>query len=98
MSTTALSETTGQDVGPLEDMGPIDSIVIEFPHRRLPGEGLPILVDLVDRRIIRVLDLAFVRKELDGSVHRSGGPRTADGGLRRSVIGAARRRDLQAAA
>ncbi|MFI6847922.1 DUF6325 family protein [Kitasatospora sp. NBC_00085] len=32
------------------------------------GEGLPLLVDLVDRGIIRILDLIFVRKEPDGSV------------------------------
>jgi hypothetical protein len=34
----------------------------------MTGEGLPLLVDLVDRGIIRVLDLVFVKKELDGSV------------------------------
>ena len=35
----------------------------------MTGEGLPLLVDLVDRGIIRILDFAFVMKELDGSVH-----------------------------
>jgi hypothetical protein len=34
----------------------------------MTGEGLPLLVDLVDRGLIRILDLVFVRKELDGSV------------------------------
>jgi hypothetical protein len=34
----------------------------------MTGEGLPLLVDLVDRGIIRILDLLFVKKELDGSV------------------------------
>jgi hypothetical protein len=34
----------------------------------MTGEGLPLLVDLVDRGIIRLLDLTFVKKELDGSV------------------------------
>jgi hypothetical protein len=56
--------------GPLDEMGPIDYLVVEFPHRRMPGEGLPLFVDLVDRGLIRVLDLAFIRKELDGSVVR----------------------------
>jgi hypothetical protein len=51
-------------------MGPIDFLVVEFPHRRTPGEGLPLLVDLVDRGIIRILDLAFIRKEPDGTVRR----------------------------
>ncbi|MEU4169900.1 DUF6325 family protein [Streptomyces sp. NPDC026665] len=49
-------------------MGPIDYIVVEFPGNRMTGEGLPILVDLVDRGIIRILDLLFVRKDEDGSV------------------------------
>jgi hypothetical protein len=52
----------------LEDMGPIDYAVVEFPGSRMTGEGLPLLVDLVDRGIIRILDLVFVKKELDGSV------------------------------
>jgi hypothetical protein len=34
----------------------------------MTGEGLPLLVDLVDRGIIRILDLLFVKKEEDGSV------------------------------
>ncbi len=51
-----------------EEPGPIDYVVIEFPGSRNTGEGLPLLVDLVDRGIIRILDLIFVRKEQDGSV------------------------------
>ncbi|WP_425556145.1 DUF6325 family protein [Kitasatospora nipponensis] len=49
-------------------MGPIDYVVIEFPGSRMTGEGLPLLVDLVDRGIIRIIDLTFLKKELDGSV------------------------------
>ncbi|MFF1739824.1 DUF6325 family protein [Streptomyces mirabilis] len=49
-------------------MGPIDYIVVEFPGNRMTGEGLPLLVDLVDRGVIRILDLMFVRKEEDESV------------------------------
>ncbi|MFD9593463.1 DUF6325 family protein [Kitasatospora sp. NPDC059973] len=52
----------------LNETGPIDYIVVEFPGSRMTGEGLPLLVDLVDRGIIRILDLTFVRKETDGSV------------------------------
>ena len=50
------------------EMGPIDYLVIEFPGSRMTGEGMPILVDLVDRGLIRILDLVFVKKELDGAV------------------------------
>ncbi|MFD8722490.1 hypothetical protein EDD90_1747 [Streptomyces sp. Ag109_O5-1] len=52
----------------VEDMGPVDYLVIEFPGNRLTGEALPLLVDLADRRIVRILDLAFLRKDADGSV------------------------------
>jgi hypothetical protein len=52
----------------LDEMGPIDYLVVEFPGSRMTGEGFPLLVDLVDRGIIRVLDLLFVKRELDGSV------------------------------
>ena len=51
-----------------DEMGPVDYLVVEFPGSRMTGEGLPLLVDLVDRGIIRILDLQFVKKELDGSV------------------------------
>nr|WP_308407683.1 DUF6325 family protein [Streptomyces sp. RKAG337] len=50
------------------DLGPIDYLIIEFPNGDMGGEGLPLLVDLVDRGIIRIIDLSFVRKETDGSV------------------------------
>jgi len=53
----------------LDQMGPIDYIVVEFPGSKMTGEGFPLLVDLVDRGIIRLLDLLFVMKELDGTVH-----------------------------
>jgi len=52
----------------LDGMGPVDYLVVEFPGSRMTGEGLPILLDLVDRGIIRVLDLVFVKKEVDGLV------------------------------
>ena len=52
----------------LDELGPIDYLVVEFPGSRMTGKGLPMLVDLVDREIIRIIDLVFVKKELDGSV------------------------------
>ena len=52
----------------LDEMGPIDYIVVEFPGSKMNGEAFPHLIDLVDRGIVRILDLVFVTKELDGSV------------------------------
>jgi len=51
------------------EMGPIDFIVVEWPPDRQPnGEAFPHLLNLVDAGMIRVLDLAFVHKEDDGTV------------------------------
>ena len=52
----------------LDELGPIDFVVVEFPENKMTGEGLPILVDLVDRGIIRIIDLVFFTKAADGSV------------------------------
>ncbi|GAA2528445.1 DUF6325 family protein [Pilimelia columellifera] len=49
-------------------LGPIDYLVVEFPGSNMTGRGFPILMDLVERGIIRIIDLTFVRKEMDGSV------------------------------
>jgi hypothetical protein len=52
----------------IAEIGPIDYLVVGFPGSRMTGEGLPLLVDLVDRGIIRILDLVFIKKELDDSI------------------------------
>jgi Family of unknown function (DUF6325) len=53
----------------LEELGPIDYVVLEWPGRQPEaGEVQPLLLDLVDRGIIRILDVAFVAKDEDGSV------------------------------
>ncbi|MFE7275155.1 DUF6325 family protein [Streptomyces sp. NPDC057623] len=51
-----------------DEVGPIDYLVVEFPGNRMTGEGFPLLLDLVDRGLIRIMDLVFVRKDEDGSV------------------------------
>jgi hypothetical protein len=56
------------DLDDLDEMGPIDWIVVEFPGNKMTGKALPLLLDLVDRGLIRVLDLRFVRKDLDGTI------------------------------
>src|ERR1700745_912824 len=51
-----------------EQVGPLDVIVIGYPPGApATGEAVPILLDLVDRGIIRVIDARYVRKEADGT-------------------------------
>jgi hypothetical protein len=51
-----------------DEMGPIDIVVIGYPvGAPMTGDAVPMLLDLVDRKIIRVLDALFVVKEQDGT-------------------------------
>ena len=53
----------------LAEMGPIDYMVLEWAgDQPVTGEVMPLLLDLVDRDVIRILDLAFLVKADDGSV------------------------------
>ena len=49
-------------------LGPVSYLIVEFPGNKMTGDGLQELVDLTDRGIIRILDLVFVTRELDGSI------------------------------
>jgi hypothetical protein len=49
-------------------MGPISYLIVEFPGNKMTGEGFEILIDLVDRGLIRILDLTFVTRDEDGSL------------------------------
>jgi hypothetical protein len=48
--------------------GPIDFLAVKFPGNQFKGEILPALVDLIERDVIRLLDLVFVMKDEDGNV------------------------------
>jgi Family of unknown function (DUF6325) len=48
-------------------LGPVDYLVVEFPGSNFTGEILPELASLVDRGIVRVLDLVLIKKEQDGT-------------------------------
>src|SRR5918992_746720 len=50
------------------EVGPIDIVVIGYgADAPMTGEAAPLLVDLVERGIIRVLDVMFVTKNEDGT-------------------------------
>ena len=51
-----------------EDLGPIDIVVIAYPaDAPMTGDAVPLLLDLVERGIIRVLDVLFVMENEDGT-------------------------------
>jgi len=52
----------------LEEMGPVDYLLVEWNGRQPHGELAPHLIDLVDRGIVRILDLVFLAKDEDGTV------------------------------
>jgi hypothetical protein len=52
----------------LEEMGPIDYLLVEWQETRPHREIAPQLVDLVGRGLIRILDLVFLAKDEDGTV------------------------------
>jgi Family of unknown function (DUF6325) len=54
--------------GQITEVGPIDIVVIGYgPDAPMTGEAAPLLVELVERGIIRVLDVMFVTKKEDGT-------------------------------
>jgi hypothetical protein len=51
-----------------EELGPIDIVVIAYPAGSpMTGDAVPLLLDLINRGVIRVLDAMFVVKEEDGT-------------------------------
>jgi uncharacterized membrane protein len=51
----------------MEEIGPVDYAIIAFPGNRFQGEIAPAISELVDDGVIRVIDIAFVGKDEDGS-------------------------------
>lgn len=60
--------STHEDTG--DRLGPVELLVIEFPRGEVRAAGFATMTDLVDRGIIAVLDLEFVRRTEDGTVER----------------------------
>jgi len=52
----------------IDELGPVDYMVVEFPGSKFNGEMAPALVDLVDRDIIRILDILILKKDIEGTI------------------------------
>ncbi len=50
------------------ELDPVEYVIIEFPGNRFTGEIAPAIAALVDRGLVHIIDLVFVRKDADGSV------------------------------
>ena len=61
-------QLTEQAPEALDELGPVDWIVVEFPGSRFKGEIAPIVDDLVQRGTVRVLDLLLMKKAEDGEL------------------------------
>jgi hypothetical protein len=65
----------------IEEMGPVDYIVLEWPGRQPKGDVAPLIVELADRGIIRILDVAFMVKKENGEVESIELGELEDGGF-----------------
>ena len=63
-----MSDTQASEDALIEEMGPVDYVVIEWPGKQPTGEAMPMLVDLAERGTIRILDVALLAKDEDGTV------------------------------
>ncbi len=54
----------------VDELGPVDYVVVEFPAEKadFSGEMAAELSALIERGVIRVLDILILKKDLDGSV------------------------------
>jgi hypothetical protein len=52
----------------VDELGPVDYIVVEFPGSKFSGEIAPALRDLVERGLVRMLDLLVLKKDEDGTI------------------------------
>jgi hypothetical protein len=52
----------------MDEIGPVDYMIVAFPGNEFRGEIAPALADLVEAGTIRIIDLAFVGKDTDGEI------------------------------
>ena len=50
----------------MASMGPVEYVVIAFPGNRFKGEILPAVAELVDNDLVRIIDVAFIKKDTHG--------------------------------
>lgn len=63
-----MTETSSVTKDEADELGPVDWMVVEFPGSKFKGEIVPELHALVERNIVRVLDLLIMKKDQDGTL------------------------------
>src|SRR4029450_4290995 len=48
-------------------VGPVEYVVVAFPGNRFKGEIVPAVAELVDHDVVRIIDVAFFKKDADGN-------------------------------
>jgi hypothetical protein len=61
-------DVSAEERAQLEEMGPVDYVILEWPQGGPTPELAPMIIDLVDRGLITLLDVAFVTKDDDGTI------------------------------
>jgi hypothetical protein len=51
-----------------EELGPVEYVLLGFPGNQFTGEIVPAIAELVERGLVRILDIVFVTKDADGNV------------------------------
>jgi hypothetical protein len=51
----------------MASMGPVEYVVIGFPGNQFKGEIVPAVAELVDTGVVRIIDVAFIKKDADGN-------------------------------
>ncbi|HEU4899608.1 MAG TPA: DUF6325 family protein, partial [Actinomycetota bacterium] len=54
--------------GGMASMGPVEYVLIAFPGNRFKGEIVPAVAELVDNDIVRIIDVAFIKKDAGGNI------------------------------
>jgi uncharacterized membrane protein len=52
----------------MASIGPVEYVVIGFPGNRFKGEIVPEVAELVDNGVVRIIDVAFIKKDAEGNV------------------------------
>jgi dihydroorotase-like cyclic amidohydrolase len=59
---------SSEELAQFEEMGPVDYVILEWPHGGPTGDIAPMIVDLANRGLVTILDIAFITKDSNGTV------------------------------